>query len=62
MICDPLEPKADTVEVLVRLRDNAPVERRKLDGTWATPGPNAKPEPWQIVNQSGERFYYECRK
>ena len=62
VVCDPPEPKVDTVEVLVRLRDKAPVERRRLDGTWPIPAPNAKPAPWQIVNQKGERFYYECRK
>jgi hypothetical protein len=62
VVCDPVDPKADTVEVLVRLRDKAPIEKRKLDGTWPVPPANAQPQPWQIVNKTGERFYYECRK
>jgi len=60
--CEPSQPTADTVEVLVRLRDNPPLEKRQLDGTWAVPAPGIQSEPWQIVNAKGERFYYECKR
>jgi hypothetical protein len=59
--CEPAQPTADTVEVLVRLRDNAPLEKRQLDGVWPVPQPGVQSEPWQIVNAKGERFYYECK-
>lgn len=59
--CEPDHPTADTVEVLVRLRDNAPVEKRQLDGVWPVPQPGVPSDPWQIVNAKGERFYYECK-
>jgi hypothetical protein len=59
--CEPDQPVADTVEILVRLWDNAPVEKRQLDGVWPVPQPGIPSEPWQIVNARGERFYYECK-
>jgi hypothetical protein len=59
--CEPDQPTADTVEVVVWLRDNAPVEKRQLDGVWLVPLSGAQSEPWQIVNAKGERFYYECK-
>lgn len=59
--CEPDQPTADTVEVLVWLRDNAPVEKRQLDGVWPVPQPGVQSDPWQIVNAKGERFYYECK-
>jgi hypothetical protein len=60
--CEPSQPTADTVEVLVRLRNNPPLEKRRLDGVWPVPGPGIQSEPWQIVNAKGERFYYECKR
>src|SRR5262249_9757741 len=60
--CEPELPTADTVEVLVRLRDGAPVTKRQLDGTWPIPPPGVRSDPWQLVNEKGERFYYECTK
>jgi hypothetical protein len=61
VICEPHNPTADTVEVLVWLRDNAPLEKRQLDGVWPAPQPGTQSEPWQSVNAKGERFYYECK-
>lgn len=60
--CEPDQPTGDTVEVLVRLRDNAPLEKRQLDGVWPVPQAGGQSEPWQIVNARGERFYYECKR
>jgi hypothetical protein len=59
--CEPSQPTTDTVEVLVRLRENPPLEKRQLDGVWPVPGPGVHSEPWQIGNAKGERFYYECK-
>jgi hypothetical protein len=59
--CEPTEPTVDTVEVLVSLRRDAPAAKRKLDGVWPLPPPGVPVEPWQLVNEKGERFYYECR-
>jgi len=59
--CDPDQPSADA-EVLVHLRDSPPVEKQKLPGIWPVPQPGATLEPWQLVNNKGERFYYECKR
>ncbi len=59
--CDPPEPTSDTFEVLIRLKNGAPVEKAKMDGRWPVPQPGVRQEPWQLVNSRGERFYYECR-
>jgi hypothetical protein len=59
--CEPSNPTKETNEVLVRLREGAPADKRQLDGLSPIPPPGVTPEPWQIVNQKGQRFYYECK-
>ena len=58
--CDPPQPTSQTNEVVVRLKEGAPVHKRQLDGLWPAGPPGVQPEPWQLVNDKGERFYYEC--
>jgi hypothetical protein len=60
--CEPDQPTGDTVEVLVRLRDNAQLEKRQIDGVWPVPQLGVQSEPWQILNAKGDRFYYECKR
>ena len=59
--CAPPQPDADTVEVVLELKHGAVVEKKQLDGTWPVPPPGSKGEPWQLVDEKGERFFYECR-
>src|SRR5579864_7939559 len=59
--CDPNHPTADS-EVVIHLRQNAPLEKLRLSGTWPVAPQGTKLEPWQLVNSKGERFYYECKK
>lgn len=60
--CEPNDPKADTTEVLVRLRANPPAEKQQLSSGWAVPTAKAPSEPWQLVDNKGTRHYYECTR
>lgn len=61
VVCDPAQPGAQDVEVVVRLRDKAPVVKARYGDKWPVPPPGTKLEPWQLVDRNGERFYYECK-
>jgi hypothetical protein len=47
-------------QVIVRLKDNPPVGKRQMEGSYP-PAPANPHQPWEDVNDKGERFYYECR-
>jgi hypothetical protein len=57
--CDP--PDVSQNEVVVRLKDKAPVERRQMSGRYP-PSPSNPHQPWEDVNEKGERYYYECQR
>lgn len=60
--CEPVTPNKNTINVLVRLRPEANVVKQRLPGTWPTPRPGEPVPPWQIVDASGTRYFYECIK
>lgn len=60
--CEPDNPATSAVEVIVRLRQNPPVEKKMLPGKVPPPSAGIKLEPWQLVDSEGNRFYYECKK
>ncbi len=60
VVCEPSEPDNDTINVLVRLRDKAPVVKRELPGMWPVPRKDQKGQPWELVDSEGHRSYYEC--
>lgn len=67
--CKPPDFDESFTEVVVELRTDAKVTRKQMDGTWPvatldpeTNQPTATAEPWQLVDASGRRFYYECQR
>lgn len=59
--CDPANVSEATNQVIVRLKQDPPYDRRQIDGQFP-PSPANPHKPWEDVNDKGERFYYECRK
>lgn len=63
--CNPSEINDETVQVNVALKVEAKLCRTKMLSTsgkpWAIPPPGTA-KPWQDVDQSGTRYYFECKK
>jgi hypothetical protein len=55
--CDPQEPTPQTLEVLVRLLPGSRTKKVQMPGSWEAP---KQAKPWQLVDQKGRRFFYEC--
>lgn len=58
--CNPSAPDEKTAYVQITLRPDAPVERKQMAGKWPIAPPGTSYEPWQLVDQAGNRFLYEC--
>ncbi|WP_425404227.1 hypothetical protein [Hwanghaeella sp.] len=54
--CEPTNWQDAGVQVSVRLKANAPVEKTVMSENWS---PLAS-EPWQIVDEQGTRYFYRC--
>ena len=42
--------------VTISLRDDAPVEKKKMWGSWTNPK-----DPWELIDDSGTRYYFICK-
>ena len=56
--CSP-EPNADTVEVQIKLRENAKFSREFWRDGWP-PNTNGNHEPWEDIDDVGKRYLYIC--
>jgi hypothetical protein len=59
--CEPPQLTAASSQVIVRLKSQPPVDRRQMEGTYP-PSPGNPHQPWEDVDDKGQRFYYECRR
>lgn len=57
--CDPAPNSGgfnQTKSVTISLAKTAPVEKRKMRGTWVNPK-----DPWELVEADGTRYYFICK-